>query len=66
MSGLYAYRKGLEIEREGYPFDAIIQAAMRKADSTNLVALRTAFPHEYADLRARYDAPGGLLEGETP
>ena len=64
MSGKYAYDKGREIEANDYPFDAIIQAAMRKADSFNLRALAAAFPEEYQDLIARRNAPGGLLEGE--
>ncbi len=65
MTGFYAYSKGREIEQADYPFDAIIQAAMRKADSVNMVRLREAFPLEYQDLTERYNLPGGLREGET-
>ena len=37
-------------------------AAMRKADSTNAAILRAAFPDVWADLQARYEAPGGVLD----
>ena len=61
---LYDYQAGQLIEAEGYPFYALIQAAMRQADSTNIEKLRWAFPEVHAELQARYNAPGGLLEGE--
>jgi hypothetical protein len=64
MTGYFAYKKGLEIERADYPFDALIQAAMRKADTENLRKLTAAFPLEYMDLVERYNLPGGLREGE--
>jgi hypothetical protein len=65
MTGFYAYKKGKEIEAQGYPFDAIIQAAMRQADSDNLAQLAHAFPLEYQDLKERYNLPGGLRPGES-
>ena len=61
---LYDYRVGQMIEAEGYPFYALIQAAMRQADSTNIEKLRRVFPQVHAELQARYNAPGGLLPGE--
>jgi hypothetical protein len=36
-------------------------AAMRKADDTNLEKLKSVFPETLAELRARYNAPGGAL-----
>ena len=58
------YRVSREIEAQDYPFYAIIMAAMRKADSHNYDALRKAFPATSMELNARYNAPGGLLDGE--
>jgi hypothetical protein len=62
---LHEYQVSLELEREGRPFYALIMAAMRGADSDNLERLRRQWPEVWAELRARYDAPGGLLEGES-
>tara|TARA_R110002126_G_scaffold81426_1_gene200667 strand:- start:5562 stop:5759 length:198 start_codon:yes stop_codon:yes gene_type:complete len=45
-------------------FYALLMAAMRKADSANAEKLDAAFPGVWAELQARYNAPGGLLEGE--
>lgn len=60
----YDYKKGQEIEAQGYPFYALIQAAMRQADSDNVVKLRNAFPRTYDELTKRYYAPNGVLPGE--
>jgi len=61
----YEYIASQELEREGRPFYALIMAAMRGADSDNLERLRREWPEVWAELRARYDAPGGVLEGES-
>ena len=61
---LYDYRAGQQIELAGHPFYALIQAAMRQADTTNTELLANAFPTVYAELRARYNAPGGVLPSE--
>jgi len=45
-------------------FYGIIQCAMRRADTDNTEKLRSAFPRTYLDLTRRYNAPGGLLDGE--
>lgn len=45
---------------------ALIQAAMRKADTPNLEALKAAFPETWAELQVRYNSPGGLLPSERP
>lgn len=60
----YDYITGRRIQAKGYPFYAVLQAAMRQADSYNLEKLRTAFPEVWADLQARYHAPRGLLPEE--
>lgn len=46
------------------PFYSLLMAAMREAGSGNLEKLKEAFPDTWAELKARYNAPGGLLEGE--
>jgi len=45
-------------------FYALIMAAMRQADTFNAAKLRAAFPETWAELDARYHAPGGVLEGD--
>jgi hypothetical protein len=39
-------------------------AAMRKADSDNLELLKAAFPAVWEELQQRYNAPGGMIEGD--
>lgn len=58
---LHDYLAGQAIEGHRFPFYALIQAALRQADSDNLTKLRRAFPEVYDDLRERYHAPGGAL-----
>jgi hypothetical protein len=60
----YDYHASLEIAQRDWPFAALVMAAMRKADTFNMEALRSAFPEIHAELFARYHAPGGLLPGE--
>lgn len=61
----HQYIAGREIEQtcceRGWPFYGLIQAAMRQADSDNLLKLRLAWPEVWDDLHARYNAPGGFL-----
>lgn len=61
---LYDYKVGGQIYGRHFPFYALIQAAMRQADTDNLEKLRTAWPDVWKDLEVRYNAPGGLLPGE--
>jgi len=42
-------------------FTALIMAAMRRADSKSLPALRLAFPKQWQELQERDSAPVGLL-----
>lgn len=60
----YDYEKSREIAAQDPPFAALIMAAMRKADSGNAEILRAMWPATWEELRARYDAPGGILPGE--
>lgn len=59
---LHEYERGRIASSE--PFYALIQAAMRTADSWNLAKLRTEWPEVWDELHARYHAPGGLLPGD--
>lgn len=61
---LHCYRVSAQIAARDEPFYALVMAAMRKADTDNAEILRQAFPEVHAELRARYDAPGGVLPGE--
>ena len=64
---LYDYRKALELSRDDPPFYSLIMAAMYKADPDNRSKLRQMFPETWAELDARYHAPGGYLsESERP
>jgi hypothetical protein len=61
---LVSYQQSLKLSMVDYDFSALIMAAMRKADTGNQIELRIAFPQIWEELKARYDAPGGFLEGE--
>lgn len=67
---LHAFQKGRDLERliheHDVPFTAIIQAAMRKADSINGAKLRSVFPEVDEDLRIRYNSIGGLRLSDNP
>lgn len=60
----YDYIKGQEIAAGNYPFYALIQAAMRQADTDNVEKLKAVWPGIWRELEQRYHAPGGLLPGE--
>jgi hypothetical protein len=53
------------LHAEDVPFYAPIMAAMRKADTENARLLRDAWPQVWAELDARYHAPGGVIGDET-
>lgn len=61
---LYEYEEGMEIAAKDPPFYALIQAAMREADSNNIELLKECWPEIWLELRARYNAPGGRLQSE--
>lgn len=64
------YECGKEIvalkEERGWPFYALIQAAMRLADTENQAKLAAMWPEVWVDLLKRYDAPGGILQSDPP
>ena len=47
-----------------FSFQSLVMAAMRKADAGNLAKLEQVFPETLAELRKRYNAPGGALTDE--
>ena len=61
----HEYRVSQELELQGLPFYALIMGAMRQADTHNADILKRAFPKTWAELEARYHAPGGNLPGEN-
>jgi hypothetical protein len=61
----YDYVLSREIKTGGANFNAILMALMRKADSINTEKLKQEWPDVWEELNARYNAPGGVLEGET-
>lgn len=61
---LYDYRVSQDIAAKDYPVDALVMAAMRKADSSNLERLKLGFPWLWDELYARYHAPGGVLDSD--
>ena len=51
----YDYLASAVVYMQDWPVNALLMAAMRKADSVNLAALRAAFPYvwdEYKSARA--------------
>ena len=61
---LYAYEHSARIAAVE-PFDALIMAAMRRADTENFRKLKAAFPELADELERRYRAPGGALARAT-
>jgi hypothetical protein len=62
----FDYQASKHIAMQDYPFHGIVMAAMRQADTRNLAKLKRSFPDVWAELDARYNAPGGLLDNERP
>lgn len=61
---LYDYRQSLEISKHDPQFAALIMAAMRKADTTNVALLRWAWPDIWREFELRYHSPGGIVPGD--
>jgi len=65
MAKGHLYREYREFqEREPRGFYATLMLAMDRADTQNLAKLKAAFPEVYEEMRARYNAPGGILPGD--
>lgn len=52
-------------EFEGLSFASWIMALMRQADTKNSEVIKREWPILYAEMKARYNSPGGILRGET-
>lgn len=67
LVSLYDYEISKELSRSDPPFYALLMAAMRQADTDNTEKLKAAWPDVYAELSARYHAPGGKIpEDDIP
>lgn len=51
----YAYEMSRKIDAQGYPFYALVMAAMRQADTLNSDKLKAAFPDTWAYLSHAYN-----------
>lgn len=60
----YDYEQGIRIACRTDNFEALIQAAMRHADTDNLEKLKNAFPEVWKELQERYNLPNGMYPGE--
>ncbi len=60
----YDYHASRAILAADPPFYSLIMAAMAKADKVNAAKLRAAFPGVWSEAEARYNAPGGRLDGD--
>lgn len=61
---LYSYYESKKIAKVDYNFDALIMAALRKADSFNTTKLRLAFPEIFEEFFKRYNSPAGVIDNE--
>lgn len=61
---LFDYRRSEALYQADVPFDALIMAAMRKADTVNTYKLRSMWPDLWSELERRYHSPGGVLHGD--
>jgi hypothetical protein len=60
----YDYEVSKHIAAQDWPFYALIMAAMRQADTENLMKLKAVFPMVHHELQTRYNTPGGFLQEE--
>ncbi len=61
---LFDYQISKDIAEKDYSFYALLMATMRQADSDNTIMLKQCWPGIWKELQARYNAPGGILDGE--
>lgn len=61
MVNLIDYMIASHLATADLPFDALIAAAIKRADSLNLAKLARAFPEHVETVRMRYNAPGAVI-----
>lgn len=61
---LYDYRYAQRLEQEDPPFYGLVMALVRKADTYNTETLKRAWPEVFEEYVERYNAPGGMIQGE--
>jgi hypothetical protein len=61
----YAYLESMSIACSDPSFEALLMAAIRRADTENYRKLSIAFPDVVIELQQRYNAPGGELAGDV-
>ncbi|MGH3693262.1 MAG: hypothetical protein ACRDRX_04550 [Pseudonocardiaceae bacterium] len=61
---LYDYEISGIVDAQCLPFYALVMAAMRRADDSNLMLLQAVFPETWREFLARYNAPGGRLDSD--
>lgn len=59
----FCYETSKQIQGGG--FYTLLMAAMRLADTANIELLKKTYPDVWEELQERYNAPGGLLIGES-
>jgi hypothetical protein len=64
ITTLYDYEESSRIAMLRSSFYGVLMAAMRQADTENGEILASAFPQVWAELYARYNAPGGTIPGD--
>jgi hypothetical protein len=58
---LHEYLCSQAISKGDPPFYALLMAMIRGADSDNIEKIKRAWPEKFAEMQARYHAPGGIL-----
>ena len=58
----YAMARSAALRSPDYTFASLIMGALRRADTSNTLALKNAFPKIYDEFYARYWAPGGVID----
>ena len=58
----HEYKVSQELHKQRVPFYSLIMEALRAAYSYNAVKIRAMWPEKSAEMQARYDAPGGVLD----
>ena len=59
--GLHSYHYSRKLANLDPPFESLIFAAIRKADSVNMERLEASFPELVAEMKLRYNARLGVI-----